>query len=169
MIMNLYIQINESGEPLNHPAFEDNLVQVFGNIPTNWEPFFRVQRPVPNAYQVLDSQKPTYQKVDGVWTDVWAIRDMTDEEKTAKQKSVKDKWASKPQAENWSTWTFDEATCAYVPPIPRPDAVKGKDIRWCGADNNWKEVPPRPTDGKPYDFDFLNWNWVEVTSVQQPA
>jgi glycosyltransferase involved in cell wall biosynthesis len=31
----------------------------------------------------MDSDMPTYKKVDGVWTDVWSIRNMTDEEMAA--------------------------------------------------------------------------------------
>ena len=82
--MNLYIQV-ENGQTINHPAFEDNLIQAFGRVPDNWEPFIRVERPVPGVYEVLESDQPTYQKVDGTWTDVWALRPMTDEEKAAKQ------------------------------------------------------------------------------------
>ena len=78
--MNLYIE-TENGNPINHPAFEDNLLQAFGAIPAHWEPFNRVERPTLSIYQVLDSQESTYQKIDGVWTDVWSLRDMTSEEK----------------------------------------------------------------------------------------
>lgn len=78
--MNLYIETNENG-PVNHPAFEDNLMQAFGEIPPHWEPFVRVTKPKPaNAYEVV-GEHPEYQKVDGVWTDVWAVREMTQEEK----------------------------------------------------------------------------------------
>ena len=157
--MNLYIE-TENGATKNHPAFEDNLIQAFGAVPTQWEPFNRVEKPVATIYQVFDSEEPTYQKIDGVWTDVWALRNMTAEEKSAKQQAVRDAFNNRPQAENWSTWTLDEATCTMQPPIPRPDPVEGKLVFWCGADANWKEAPARPEGD--YKFDFIAWTWVAV-------
>ena len=157
--MNLYIE-TENGVTKNHPAFEDNLIQAFGAVPTQWEAFIRVERPVATIYQVFDSEEPTYQKIDGVWTDVWALRNMTAEEKSAKQQAVRDAFNNRPQAENWSTWTLDEATCTMQPPIPRPDPVEGKLVFWCGADANWKEAPARPEGD--YKFDFIAWAWVAV-------
>ena len=157
--MNLYIE-TENGQTKNHPAFEDNLIQAFGAVPTQWEAFIRVERPVPDVYQVLDSQEPTYQKVDGVWTDVWSLRDMTAEEKTAKQQAVITAFNTRDQASNWSAWALDEATCTMQPPIPRPDPVEGKLVFWCGADANWKEAPARPEGD--YKFDFIAWAWVAV-------
>ena len=50
--MKLYIQV-ENGQPINHPAFADNLTQAFGQIPNTWEPFYRIERPVPGVYEVL--------------------------------------------------------------------------------------------------------------------
>lgn len=159
--MNLYIQI-ENGQPINHPAFADNLRQAFGDIPSNWEPFIRVAKPVPGVYEILVSEEPTYQKVDDVWMDVWNLRPMTDEEKNNKQQEVKNSWSNRPQASNWSSWTFNESTCTYVPPVPKPSSEFGKNYFWCGEDNNWKESPLYPEDGKLYDFDYLNWQWVLI-------
>ena len=164
--MALYIETKD-GQPVNHPAFEDNLMQAFGQIPDHWELFERVERPVPGVYDVLESDMPTYQKVNGVWTDVWSIRPMTSAEKTALQQSVKDAFKTREQAENWSAWVLDEATCTMVPPIPRPEPDQAKLDQgimtfWCGADNNWKDTPARPTDGGQYKFDFLAWAWVSA-------
>jgi hypothetical protein len=161
--MNLYIEIQD-GQPINHPVLESNLLEVFDKIPNNWEFFLRVEMPTPDTYQVLNSQQPTYEKVNNVWTDVWPIRDMTTEEKTAKQQGVITTFNSREQAFNWSAWTLDEATCTMQPPIPRPAPVEGLDIRWCGAENNWKEVPARPVDDNQYKFDFLTWQWVQVVN-----
>lgn len=157
--MNLYIEI-ENGVTKNHPAFEDNLIQAFGSIPEHWEPFIRVERPTPNIYQVLESDKPVYTKIDGVWTDVWTMRDMTAEEKTTKQQVVMSAFSSHDQASNWSAWTLDEATCTMQSPIPRPTFVEGKIVFWCGADSNWKDAPLRPEGD--YKFDFFAWDWVAV-------
>lgn len=157
--MELYIQI-ENNQPVNHPAFGDNLRQAFGLIPAHWEPFERIERPAPGVYQILESDQPTYQKIDGRWKDVWALRDMTAAEKAAKQQAVKDAWAAREQAANWSAWTFNEVTCQYDPPTPRPDPVEGKIVFWCGADNAWKDAPAYPQDGKQYKFDFFAWAWI---------
>lgn len=159
--MNLYIEI-ENGSTKNHPAFEDNLLQAFGMIPPNWERFTRVERPALNVYQVLESEEPTYSKVDGVWSDVWALRDMTAEEKAQKQQSVKNVWAAQANLENWAAWSFDEATCSYIPPTPRPD--DGKQYFWQGTTSSWVELPQYPDDEKKYKLDFASATWVEVTT-----
>jgi hypothetical protein len=160
--MNLYIE-TENGQIKNHPAFEDNLMQAFGEIPAHWEPFTRVERPMPGVYEVLESEEVVYAKVDGVWTDVWSVRDLTAEEKTAKQQAVITAFNAREQAENWAAWTLDEATCTMVPPIPRPEPDQTKlDASiftfWCGADANWKDTPVRPEGD--YKFDFIAWQWV---------
>ena len=161
--MNLYIE-TENGVTKNHPAFEDNLLQAFGSIPVHWEPFTRVERPALGVYEVMTADEPTYEKVDGVWTDVWHKRDMTVEEKTAKQQEAVTVFNSREYASNWSAWTLDETTCQMVPPIPRPAPVEGVLVFWCGADNNWKEAPAYPVDGNQYKFDFLAWQWVQVVN-----
>ena len=164
--MNLYIE-TENGTTKNHPAFEGNLTQAFGSIPVHWEAFTRVEQPTLDVYQTMDSNIPTYTKVDGVWTDVWTIREMTAEEKTTKQLAVITSFNTQDQASNWSTWTLDEATCTMVPPIPRPAIDKTKIAAgvmtfWSGADANWKDTPVRPEGN--YKFDFIAWQWVEVAT-----
>ena len=163
--MNLYIE-TENDQTKNHPALESNLLQAFGSIPVHWEPFTRVARPVPGVYEILESEEPAYEKVNGIWTDVWALRELTVAEKTAKQQAVRDDFNDRPQAENWSAWTLDEATCMMIPPITRPeiDQVKvdaGIMTFWCGADSNWKDTPVRPEGD--YKFDFINWQWELVS------
>jgi hypothetical protein len=156
--MKLYIQ-TENGQPVNHPAFEENLIAAFGGVPDHWKPFVRVERPTLGVYEVLESEQPAYQMVDGVWTDVWTVRPMTDEEKSTAQQAVRDAWALLPNAFNFTAWVLDEATLRMVPPIPRP-VEEGKIFRWSGADNNWKEAPAKP-EGQ-YIFDFVQWTWVPV-------
>ena len=155
--MNLYIE-TENGVIKNHPAFEHNLIQAFGSVPAHWESFTRIERPIPGVYQVLESNEVTYAKVDGVWTDIWVLREMTTEEKAAKQQATIDAFNSREQASNWSAWTLDEATCTMQSPISRPEPVEGKLVFWCGADANWKEAPARPEGN--YKFDFFAWDWV---------
>ena len=159
--MNLYIE-TENGVTKNHPAFEHNLLQAFGSVPAHWEPFTRVERPTPGIYQVLESDQSVYTKVDGVWTDVWTVREMTTEEKTTLQQAVITGFNSREYASNWSAWTLDEATCTMKPPIPRPEPIEGVLVFWCGTDNNWKEAPARPVDDNQYKFDFFAWSWIAL-------
>jgi hypothetical protein len=158
--MNLYIEV-ENGAIKNHPAFEDNLIDAFGEVPSNWEPFVRVECPRPGVYQVLDSTEPTYEKVDGVWTDVWALRDMSVVEIAAKQQAVKDAWENDSAYSNYMSWTFDVDTCSYISPIPYP--ADGKTYIWRGVTSSWFELPQYPEDGKSYKLAGDPPTWVEIT------
>jgi len=160
--MELYIRIKD-GQPFEHPIFGDNFRQAFPEIDTNNLPeefarFERIAAPVFGVYEINEGVR--YQRFGDIIKDVWTVRPMTAEEKVTTQQAVRDAFNSREQASNWSAWTLDEATCTMVPPIPRPDPVKGKIVLWCGADNNWKEAPARP-EGQ-YKFDFFAWEWVAV-------
>jgi hypothetical protein len=161
--MNLYIE-TENGQIKNHPAFEDNLIAAFGSVPEHWELFVRVPKPEVSRYEVVDPSESRYEKVDGVWMDVWTVRPMTELEKTNYQQSFKDTWATLPNYQNFVAWVFDEDTCWYKPPIPRPEPIEGVTVLWCGSDNNWKEAPARPVDDNQYKFDFFAWQWVQVVN-----
>jgi hypothetical protein len=158
--MALFIQIQD-GQPVNHPVYDFNLIQVYGTIPQAWAMFERTECPTPSVYQILDSQEPTYQLVNNVWTDVWSLRDMTDAEKLAKQQKVQANWASMPNASNFTAWVFDETTCSFEPPTTRP--TDGKPYFWQGTTNSWVLIPPYPDDGKQYKLDIPTATWVEST------
>ena len=168
--MDLFIRIQD-GTTVGHPIMGDNFAQAFPEIDTNNLPpefarFVRIERPVLEFYQIFEQEEPTYELVDGVWTDVWRVREMTDEEKAAKVKMVRTFFDSRPQAENWSAWVFDETTHSFVSPIPRPEPDQTKldagiQTFWCGADNNWKDTPAKPVDENQYKFDFIAWQWVQ--------
>jgi len=161
--MNLYIQI-ENGQPVNHPAFEDNLIEAFGAVPDHWETFVRVERPTLGEYEKFDYPDVTYEKVNDVWTDVFHVVPMTDEEKAvvkqAKINAAKAGWNLLPQRDNFSAWVFNEETLQYEPPIPRPT---DREVMWSGANNGWVDRPQKPDDGKTYRLDFYTSSWVEVT------
>ena len=162
--MELFIRIKD-GQPFRNPIMGDNFRQAFPDVDTNNLPpefarFERIERSTLGIYEIMVSDQPTYELVDGVYKDVWHIRAMTAEEKTTKQQAVITAFNSREQASNWSTWTFDEVTCTMQPPIPRPEPVEGKLVMWCGADSNWKEAPTRP-EGE-YKFDFIAWAWVTL-------
>lgn len=81
----LFIQIRD-GAPYEHPIFESNFREAFphvdlNNLPSEFAVFERVPQPTINDYEVLEGV--TYEWVDGVVKDVWHVRSMTDEEKTA--------------------------------------------------------------------------------------
>jgi len=160
--MQLYIEI-ENGAPKNHPALEQNLLDAYGEIPTGWEPFLRVEKPKPPLYSVHDGEPAVYEKVDGVWQDVWRFRDMTSEEKLVAQNDVKLMWQNRKQAENFTAWVFSEELCDFVPPIPRP--TDGKEYFWHGVTSSWVQRPPYPRDGKPYILNFTLGVWEENTEL----
>ena len=167
--MELFIRI-VNGQPFEHPILGENFRQAFpaidtNNLPSEFACFERVNPPLLGTYEVMSPEHSTYELIDGVYKDVWHKRDMTLEEKTAKQQAEIDAFNLREQAENWSAWTLDEATCTMQPPIPRPESDENKldagiMTFWCGADNNWKDTPIRP-NGQ-HKFDFLAWQWVEV-------
>jgi len=158
--MNLFIEI-ENGQPKNHPAFKENLIQSFNTVPETWEPFVRSPRPVKPVYQMFDTEAPAYKKIDGVWTDAWELRNMTDAEKTALQQEEKDRWATLPDRDNFADWIFDEAQCCFVAPVDCPQ--DGKEYLWQGTTSSWVEVPQYPDDGKTYKLSFATAAWVLVT------
>lgn len=161
----LYIKVAD-GLPIDHPAFELNLLDAFGEVPSNWEPFVRVPDPtLTDSSIVLTYSLPIYRKVDGVWRDEWQYRSKTAEELAAEKEAllapVREQWANRRYAHNFTAWVLNEEKLMYEPPIPRP-AGPGL-YRWSGPDNNWKLAPPFPQDGKQYYFDFDNWVNVEIT------
>jgi hypothetical protein len=172
--MNLYIQI-ENGQPINHPALEENLIEAFGEIPNGWEKFVRVEPPTLEFNQTFEDPHVVYDNINGIWTDVFQIRELTAEEQDQKrvreearaleiyQKAVdeyKARWAALPQRDNFSAWVFNQETIKYEPPIPRPT---DREVIWHGASNSWVDRPIKPDDGKQYKIDFYTSSWVEVT------
>ena len=167
--MELFIRIKD-GQPFEHPIFGDNFRQAFpsidvNNLPPEFSRFERLDPPVLGVYELMASEQSTYEKINDVWTDVWHIRNMTTEEKTAKQQTVITEFNNREYASNWSAWALDEATCTMMPPIPRPALDQTKIdasiyTYWCGADNNWKETPVRP-EGE-YKFNYSAWDWIAL-------
>jgi hypothetical protein len=84
--MELYIQIRD-GQPFEHPILGDNFREVFPHIDVNNLPpeFARFERlPDPKNATTFQVDEAHYAWVDGVVKDVWAVREMTQEEKTQK-------------------------------------------------------------------------------------
>jgi hypothetical protein len=160
--MDFYIQIID-GQPINHPII--NFHQAFPNIDAetlanNFAVFRRVEMPTLDRFEVYEGT--TYEWEGDIVVEKHNIRPMTAEEKLIRQQAIKDSWARRPNFENFSAWTFDEATSNFVPPIPRPE--DDKKYFWQGITNSWVERPPYPDDGKEYRLDFNSATWVEVTA-----
>ena len=137
--MELYIRIKD-GQPFEHPILGDNFRQAFpdidtDNLPANFARFTRVPEPDLGVYEVCEGC--TYERDGDIVTDVHHVRNMTAEEKTAMRDATKANWAKN----GFSSWLFNEDTCNFEPPTPRP------------------------TDGKPYDWDEETLAWIEVTEV----
>lgn len=84
-MIKLYIQV-ENGIPINHPSYEEHVLAMYGGvIPEDWEPFDRLPRPEKiDKHQYISPMAIRYEKnSNGVWTDVYEIRPMTDEERYA--------------------------------------------------------------------------------------
>lgn len=136
--MELFIRL-KNGQPFEHPIFGDNFCAAFpdvdvNNLPEGFARFVRVAAPTVGVYQIYEGV--TYEWQDGVVTDVHHIRDMTPEETVACQDAVKAAWAANNQT---PSWVFDEALCAFIPPVPYP------------------------ADGKLYVWDEPTVSWVENT------
>lgn len=134
--MELFIRIKD-GQPFEHPIFGDNFREAFPDVDTNNLPpefarFVRVQAPALGVYE--KNQTVSYQLVDGVYTDVFSVDQMTAEEIAAKQQEVKDKWA----ISGFASWVFNEAICSFEAPIPRP--TDGKFYQWDEPTTSWVEV-----------------------------
>ena len=134
--MKLYIQIIDN-QPVNHPILEDNLLMFYtaedlANNP-QYAPFVRVAQPTPKPYE-----RPAtcvYEKVDGVYTDVWTAEPMTAEEILEKQTQVKLEWQ---EAGGYASWEFNENTCSFDPPEPYPS--DDKVYTWSEETLTWVEV-----------------------------
>jgi len=139
--MELFIRIKD-GAPFEHPILGDNFRQAYPdvdteNLPAEFARFVRIAPAVLGAYE--KNQSVSYQLIDGVYTDVFTCEQMTAQEITAKQQSVKDSWAN--NNNGFASWTFNEQTCSYEAPTPMP------------------------TDSKRYVWNETTLTWVEVTNA----
>lgn len=160
--MDLYIQII-NGQPVNHPAVAQNLIDAYVKIPEGWEPFKRITEPEANlTIGLYQKSQCTYVLgSDGkTWEDSWSVVSMTQDEITAKQENYKKLWLDMPDSSNFSAWTFNPETCNFDPPTHKPRG----DYFWQGTTNSWVAIPSYPTDGKEYKLDILTATWVEVTT-----
>lgn len=78
--MNLYLEVDENGLPINHPHTEENLLQVYPDgIPSRFKPFNRVQKPEAGVFEIV-SDDHHYVDNNGVWEDAWTVTRKTEAE-----------------------------------------------------------------------------------------
>ena len=157
--MNCYIKV-ENGQAVGHPALEENLLDVYGQIPEGWEPLTLVDPRTLPYHPLKEYWNATYQLVNGSWTQVWEHEYYSPEILAMHQQQALDRHLEKEPADNFTTWVYDSDKDAYVAPIERPD--DGKNYRWHGPSHSFKEAPPKPTDDKKYSFNFYTWVWEEI-------
>lgn len=134
--MNYYIKVVD-GQPFEHPIIEDNFRQAFpdidtDNLPSSFAKFTRVEKPSSGPYRTYAGC--TYEWSGEVITDVHHFNDITEEEKTTLQNSVKEYWAEN----GYPSWTFNEETCSFDPPVAYPD--DGKNYLWDEETTSWVEI-----------------------------
>jgi len=101
----------------------------------------------------------SYEKVDGVYTDVWHVLPFTEEEKLAKQGAVKTAFSQRHPT--WASWAFNADLCAMEPPVPYPS--DGKTYGWKESTMSWA---PYPDDGETYTWDEGTEIWTLYTSPE---
>ena len=111
--MELYIKV-QNGQIIDHPMLAENVLQAFPEVDVNSLPnwlakFEKSQRPIIGVYEILENI--SYEFDNGVVKDVYNIRPMTLEEKTAKQNAMK---ASFPNYEE-NGFVFNEELCEIEP------------------------------------------------------
>lgn len=135
--MNLFIQIKD-GNPLNHPILENNFKQAFpnvdvNNLPSDFSFFERVSPPIIGPYEIYEGV--TYEWFHDIVKDVHHVRPMTEEEKLEKQNFVKKSWVLN---DGYLSWIFDEKTCAFIPPVQKPN--DGQIYSWNEENKLWVKI-----------------------------
>lgn len=133
----LFIRI-VNGQPFEHPIMEDNFLQAFpdvdiNNLPPEFARFERIEFPVLGVYEVYTGA--TYERDGDVYKDVHHVRQMTEEEKTEKQNSIKAWWES---INGFPSWVFDEDLCNFRAPVPYPNNEKM--YNWDESTMSWVEA-----------------------------
>ena len=84
------------GQPFEHPIMVDNFQQAFPDIdlnallPDGFAWFERKYRPMLQEHEVFVSEQAHYEFDGTIWTDVWHVRDKTEDEIRAEATSAYD-------------------------------------------------------------------------------
>lgn len=132
--MKLIIKI-ENGVPVDHPIIFENFLMVnrnvdYDNLPEGYAKFIRVPPPTVSTTQKVNPN-PEYVLVDGVYTDSWTIRDLTDQEKTNIIEMLN-------QTKPFPSWIVDTSLLVVRPPIPQPD--DNYNYSWNEGTLSWDQI-----------------------------
>jgi len=124
-----------NGEPFEHPITRENFEQVWTDLNFDapgpgFAKFYRHLQPVPGVYEIVE--RCEYRWNGDSVEDHWITRPMTLEEKTAKQDEIKQNWT------DFLSWTFNEETCEFEPPVPYPE--DGNRYFWDESQLAWQQV-----------------------------
>ncbi len=134
----LFVRVQD-GEVVEHPILQSNFIQVYpdvdiDNLPSGFAEFERkVYQPF-GPYQVETGED--YVLENGKYVNCFLTKEMTEEEKTQKQESVKQTLES--VYGDITSWTLDVDNCEWVPPTPYPD--DGNGYRWDESTTSWVQV-----------------------------
>jgi len=128
----------ENGAPKNHPIAADNFRLAFPqvdleNLPPWVAPFEKM--PIPQEGPYEEFSHTTYEMTSGVVREVHHFRQFSLVEKEAKQAAVQVEWA----VDGYPSWTFDELSCTYMPPVPHPND-SGQYV-WDENTLSWVTIP----------------------------
>lgn len=134
--MDLFIRL-KNGQPFEHPIYGDNFRQAFpdvdvDNLPEWVARFERVEQPAVGVYEIHEGV--VYVWDGAVVKDSHTVRPMTETEKVAKQEETKAAWVNT----GLNSWVFDETTCSFNAPTPRPN--DGKFYQWDEPTTSWIEI-----------------------------
>ena len=140
--MNCYIRIVD-GTPSEHPIIKNNMIEALpdidlNNLPPEFAKFVRIEAPVLGVYE--KNQTVSYGLVagmSGTYTDIFSCDQMTAEEITAKQDAVKAEWA---ENDGYVSWVFNEETCSFDPPTPKPADLANQTYVWNEETLSWVGV-----------------------------
>jgi len=142
----LYIQVDENnGGPVNHPTHYWNLKLIFGdfdseNPPKPFEKFIR--KPINIGPWQIHERTEYERNLDGIYTDVHVIRNMTPEEKESHMAAINVYIDS-----HLKGWKISDDGKQWVPPVPWPSDVKTRYYVWNNKTQrfNKRKVPKDKT------------------------
>lgn len=150
---NLYIKIVD-GIAVDYPILGVNLVSAFpeinlDNLPPEYARFQRTPCPNHGVYELSEYRYAANE--EGVYTEVWTVRPMTDHEKTQQQNLVKSNFM---KLNGPASWIFNEEKCLMVAPVPRPESISPT-LSSLGTIYTWDE-------------DTVSWAAIEVPMLEPP-
>jgi hypothetical protein len=135
--MNCYIKVI-NGQTVDHPVLMDNLFSVFGSIPEQYQPFYRIQQPANLLPSPFYKAQNTYVLgQDGVtWQDSWTAVEMTSDE----QATLIAETQANPPGPNL---TLNTTNLQWIPNTTKPD--DGNKYYWNFQSGEWVVVPSANT------------------------